>query len=339
MYSAPKWSIVYRYYQGFSDTINRIPVNGTERYYIYSSSKPITCTAALQLYEKGIFQLDDPLSLYLPEFSEMSVKTPQGVKKAERKITIRDLFCMTAGFSYDLFSPMLVKCRTETDNRCPTLETVRYLAREPLSFEPGSTWEYSLCHDVLAAFVETVSGLPFGEYVKRHIFDPLDMTHSSFSHKDNTPDTISPQYSLNSQNGCVEICSKSNVYCLGNEYESGGAGCVSTVEDYACFLEGLRCGKLLRPETVALMSHNHLTEIQKMAYWVKSSGYGLGVSCWELSDSKRIFGWGGAARFFLVIVTGAELTLVYAQHVLRTNCDFRNHQLIALLREMAQYSE
>lgn len=144
-----------RHMGGYSDLKNKIPVQGNERYNIYSCSKLITCAAAMQLWEKGLFSLEDPLANYMPEFSEMTVQTENGIRKANRPILIRNLFEMTAGFSYDLNTPQLELCRRETDGRCPTRETMRYLAKEPLVFEPGAQWKYSLCHDVLAALVVT----------------------------------------------------------------------------------------------------------------------------------------------------------------------------------------
>ena len=167
---------VLRQFNGYSDLESRTPMNGTELYNIYSCSKPITCTAAMQLWEKGMFSLDDKLSDYIPEFAEMTVRTPEGIKKAENPILIRHLFEMTAGFSYDIASPSILRTREETNGRCPTVQTIRNLASEPLLFDPGAQWNYSLCHDVLAAVVELVSGVRFGEYVKQHIFDPLPCT-------------------------------------------------------------------------------------------------------------------------------------------------------------------
>ena len=98
-----KGECVYRKYNGYSDRENKIPMNGKELYNIYSCSKVITCTAALQLYERGMFNLDDKLSKYMPEFETMYVQTDEGLKKAEKDITIKDLFCMSAGFSYNLY--------------------------------------------------------------------------------------------------------------------------------------------------------------------------------------------------------------------------------------------
>ena len=170
---------VLRYTKGYSDRENKIPMRGNERYDIFSCSKPLTVTAAMQLWEKGLFKLEDRLSDYFPEYAEMTVKTPDGVRPAKTPILIRDLFQMTAGFTYDLRSPSLKQLWKETDGRSPTREVARAIAKEPLSFEPGAHWQYSLCHDVLAALVEVISGQRFAEYVKARIFDPLGMRRSN----------------------------------------------------------------------------------------------------------------------------------------------------------------
>lgn len=102
----------------------------------------------------------------MTEFENMKVLTDGGVKPSENKITVENLFTMTAGFSYVLDSPEIKRCQSDTNGECPARELMKYLAKEPLLFEPGYRWEYSLRHDVLAALVETVSGMTFGEYVK-----------------------------------------------------------------------------------------------------------------------------------------------------------------------------
>lgn len=185
---------ILRHMGGYSDLENEIPMQGNERYNIYSCSKPITCVAAMQLWEKGLFSLEDKLSDYMPEFHKMTVRTADGIKHADKPILIKHLFEMTAGFSYNLYSSQLLKCRQETEGVCPTRKTMEYLAKEPLLFEPGDSWEYSLCHDVLAALVEVISGEKFEEYVRKNIFDVLGMTNSTFILPENEIDSISPQY-------------------------------------------------------------------------------------------------------------------------------------------------
>ncbi len=309
---------ILRYMNGYSDYENKIKMKGNERYNIYSCSKPITCTAALQLWEKGLFSLDDKLSDYMPEFKEMYVKTEDGIKDAENPILIKHLFEMSAGFSYDLNSPLLVQCRKDTGGRCPTRETMKYLAKEPLLFEPGDRWEYSLCHDVLAAFVEVVSGEKFEDYVQKNIFDVVGMKDSSFMLPESEIESIAQQYSY--ENGKLVNVGKNNVrYKLGGEYASGGAGGISTVDDYIRFLEGLRNNILLKKETVDLMATDRLTEYQKMHYWHKDThGYGLGVRCPKGDKANIDFGWGGAAGAYLAIDRENNISIYFATHLLNS---------------------
>lgn len=314
-----KGECVYRYWNGYSDNERKISMNGTERYNIYSGSKPITCTAALQLYEKGLFGLDDKLSDYMPEFEVMYVKTEDGIKKAENPITIRHLFCMTAGFSYDLESPMLQLAKAETNGKCPTRATMKYLAKEPLLFEPGTRWQYSLCHDVLAALVEVISGMRFGEYVKEHIFKLLGMDTSTFLLPAEELDSICTHYTYDNENNKLEVRSKTPDYRLGTEYESGGAGCVSTVEEYVKYLEAMRIGNIiLKKESIDLMCTNQLVDEQLKTYWFSTYGYGLGVRCSRGNDGLTDFGWSGAAGAYLIIDREKEFTAFYVQHVLQS---------------------
>lgn len=258
---------LFRYMNGYSNLEKKIRINGKERYNIYSCSKPITCTAALKLWEEGAFSLDDKLSDYMPEFSDMSVKTGSGIKKAEKPILIRHLFEMTAGFSYDTASESLLKCREETGEKCPTREAMKYLSKEPLLFEPGERWEYSLCHDVLAALVEVLADRKFEDYTKENIFDVLNMRDTTFLLPQDELETVSEQYRF--ENGkAVNVGKNIVAYKFGSEYASGGAGCVSTVDDYIKFSEGLRTGKLLKPETLKLMTTDRLTDSQKRTYWL-----------------------------------------------------------------------
>ena len=306
---------ILRYWNGYSDAENRIPMQGDELYNIYSCSKPITCTAALQLLEKGLYSLDDPLYKYMPEFREMTVRTDDDVKKAENPILIHHLFEMTAGFSYDGNTPMLLRAKEETKGRCQTRELMRYLAQEPLLFEPGALWKYSLCHDVLAALVEVLSGQRFEDYVKEHIFDPLGMTRSTFMLPDSDLGRIAAQYDF-VEGKRLRLGPEIWVYKFGSEYASGGAGCISTVDDYIRFAEALRTGeKLLKRDTVRLMATGRLTEAQNETYMKRGqNGYGLGVRT-PLPPCAD-FGWGGAAGAYLSIDIPHGLSFYYAQHVL-----------------------
>lgn len=310
---------ILRYFNGYSDLEKQIKMNGRERYNVYSCSKPITCTAAMQLWEKGLFSLEDKLSDYMPEFENMTVKTEDGgVRPAKNPILIKHLFEMTAGFSYECDSPNLQKGFEETEGRCPTREMMRYLAKEPLLFEPGDQWNYSLCHDVLAALVELLSGQPFEDYVKERIFDPLGMNDTTFMLPDEEKDGLAAQYVFR-DGKAVSIGKSIRKYKLGSAYASGGAGAISTVDDYIKFLEALRIGdRILKKETVALMATDRLTEQQRSTFVTRAThGYGLGVRCPKKDATENVdFGWGGAAGAYLAIDVENAISIYFGTHII-----------------------
>ena len=308
---------LYRHSGGFTDAEKTVKVTGKEKYNIYSCTKLITCVAALQFWERGAFSLEDALSDYMPEFHHMTVKTKGGVVPAKNPILIKHLFEMTAGFSYNMRAPSILKCKEETGDRCETRELVRRLAEDPLLFEPGERWEYSLCHDVLGALIEVVSGVSYGEYVRKNIFEPLGMSASFFPHDERQLDEVVDQYVYSASVGVYER-NRKNDYQVGWAYESGGAGCISTVEDYVKFMEALRVGGvILKKETIDLMATDRLTEAQKKAYWMAplGYGYGLGQRC-PKDETLSDFGWGGAAGAYYAIDRKRGLTLYLATHVL-----------------------
>lgn len=315
---------VFRHMNGYSDREKKIPMKGNEKYNIYSCSKPITCAAALQLYEKGLFKFEDKLCDYMPEFTHMKVKTKDGIKDAKNPITIFHLFTMTAGFTYNTASEYIKQAQKETGGKCPTVETMKYIAREPLLFEPGTSWNYSFCHDVLAALVEVISGMKFEDYVEENIFRPLGMKDSTFRPTKKQLNEICPQYKGNINGGEVFLqpyIPDPNPFRLGDEFASGGAGCISTLEDYIKFCEGMINYKVLKKETIDLMKTDHITKEQHDASWLAPGiGYGLGVRCAskdnDRDDAPTDFGWGGAAGAYQVMDTVHNITMFYVQHVL-----------------------
>jgi len=307
---------ILRYTRGYSDIENKVKMQGNERFNIYSCSKVITCTAAMQLWEKGLFSLEDKLSDYMPEFANMTVTTDDGIVKAKNPILIKHLFEMTAGFSYDVKSPQIIKCQQDTNGRCPTREAMKYLAKEPLLFEPGDRWHYSLCHDVIAALVEVLSGQKFEDYVKENIFDVVGMNNSTFMLPENELDTLAQQYRF-VDGKPVNVGKNIVSYKLGSEYASGGAGAISTVDDYIKFLEALRTHKLLNPKTLELMTKNRLSDHQITTYTsLGRHGYGLGVRTPDVHEKYTDFGWGGAACAYLAIDMKEGVSIYFGAHLL-----------------------
>jgi len=325
---------ILRYMNGYSDFENKIKINGKEKYNVYSCSKIITCTAALMLMEQGLFSLDDKLSDYMPEFENMKVKTEKGIEDAKNPILIRNLFDMTAGFSYDTQSPQILKCIEETKGKCPTREVMKYLAKEPLCFEPGTKWQYSLCHDILAALIEVVTGMKFEDYTRKYIFDVIGMNDTTFMLPDDEIESVACQYRF--ENGKpVNIGKEIPIFKLGAEYASGGAGAISTVDDFIKFLEALRKGELLKSETLKMMITDQLPDDIKHTYWTPETqdyGYGLGVRC-PIGDKICIdFGWGGAASAYMAVDLENEITIYFAGHLLSSPAQSLRSKLYRFIR-------
>lgn len=345
---------VFEYSSGYSDLEKKIKKTGKEQLYIYSCSKVATVTAALQLYEQGKFLLSDPLYEYLPEFKKMYLKDGDRIKAAENPITIRDLFTMTAGLSYATNTPAFEKARKLTDGKMDTRTVIKCLAEEPLLFEPGARWNYSLCHDVLAVLAEVVSGMRFSEYMKKNIFEPLDM-NNSYYHAPNDV-IISPQYIYEIQDtkNIVELQQKEhttgvvkraygNELVFGENYDSGGAGIITTVDDYAKFAAalansgtGLNNNRILSSATVKLMKTNQLNEAQrKTMNWRRLRGYGYGLGVRTLIDKAESgsnssigeIGWGGAAGATIIADTEEKVALFYAHHMLNPQEEYYQPRL------------
>ena len=328
---------IYRRMEGYSDVGKTKPINGHERYNLYSCTKPVTVTTAMTLWEKGKFGLDDKLSDYLPEFSEMTVNDAGTLRPASRAITIRDLFTMSAGLTYNLGSGNLSLAKKNTDGRCPTRETMKYLARDPLAFDPGEKYNYSLCHDVIAALIEVISGEKFGDYARKTIFEPLGMENSTFLPTDDEIAQLCAQYSYDTNTKIFNPISGRNCFRLGSEYESGGAGLTTTADDYLKFLEGWRTGKLLKPETLKLMATNELDE-KRIKYYPLTQygyGYGLGLRCEYNNSGSSDFGWGGAAGAYLACDLKYDFTLFHVQHVMNSpNQPLRNYLTSAIRKDL-----
>ena len=316
---------IYRHMSGFADIKNGIKISANTIYPLFSSTKIITCIAAFMLYEQGKFDLDEKLSDYFPEFSQMKVKIDETeTKDAENPILIRHLFSMMAGFSYDLELPSLFEYRVETGGECPTSLFPSYLAKEPLMFEPGTSWKYSVCHDVIGALIEKWSGMTFGEFLEKSIFNPLKMKDTHFILPEGKLSRVAERYRYNEETAQLELCPNNVKYRLGSKFESGGAGLYSTVDDYMLFMQAVLSEKLIKRETINLMNTNYVPESALSVYQTGNRGgcgYGLGVKMLldaSVNDSKASlgsFGWGGATGTHLLFDFEKNLALFYAKNV------------------------
>ena len=335
---------IHRYMSGYADIEKGIKIKGDETYNMWSCSKVMTVTAVMTLYEQGKFNLNDPVWDYMPEFAETTRKiehedgSVEYVKPTE-PIRIRHLMSMGAGFEYDLESPQLKELKKTSGGRVPTRDAVREMAKSHLTFDPGEHWQYSMCHDILGGFIEVVSGKRFSDYVKEAITDPLGLCDSTFAAPDERlMSRMARQYGGKNENGKFVPTDNSVGHRLGTEYESGGAGLTSTVEDYSKFGYalanggvGLNGARILASRTVDLMRTNAISEQQrKDMSWGDLRGYGYGLGVRTMVD--RIaggsngpvgeFGWAGAAGSWVMIDPENKLCAFYAEHTLNNHQDF-----------------
>lgn len=338
---------VFSYNSGYADVENQIPMTNDHYINIYSCSKVATVTAALQLYEQGKFLLDDPLYEFIPEYKDMYIKDQEGnIRPAKNPITLRHLFTMTAGMTYDRETAAYDQARQITNGRMDTQTVIRTIAQDPLIFEPGSSWNYSVCHDVLAAVVEIISGKRFSEYVRENIFDPLDMK-KSMHHNDAVQDQMACLYEYidgskvshvqqqagqgNNADGYAIAVSKKVNGVFGPDFDSGGSGVTTTINDYAKFCVALANGgigatgeKILSAGTIDLLRTNQLTPEQQVQFkWPQMKGYGYGLGVRTLIDKAAgsvgnlgEFGWGGAGGATVLVDPSLKLSVFYAHHML-----------------------
>ena len=283
---------------------------------IYSMTKPIVSVAVMMLVERGLVLLGDPVAKYLPEFAGVQLACPiQGHATLDRPRaapTVQDLLRHTAGLTYEILGTEPIQRQyAEADlwtRKKTNREFSRVLAGLPLMFEPGTTFEYSRATDLLGSLIEVVSGHTLGMFLRRNILDPLGMLDTHFDVKPEQQHRIAEPFAL-----CPDTGAKVELIDIRKPYpmESGGAGLVSTVGDYArfaqCLLNGgeLQGQRILMPNTVRNMTADHLGGMgqhftQRSGYMLaRGVGFGLGFSVKlqegldPLPGSAGLYGWGG----------------------------------------------
>jgi len=310
---------------------------------IFSMTKPITGVALMQLYEQGKFQLDEPLSKYLPEWADVKVYAGDSagaprVVALERPITIRDITRHTAGFMTGTGEPALATIFRTTDplNRSNTIaEFSRKLASMPLAFQPGTRWAYGISVDVQAALVERIAGQPFGRYVREHVLDPLGMRETRYFVPERDRGRLAAMYQRGSA-GALTRSPDSTALAFNTKIwplEPGAFGLTSTLDDYMRFARMLLGGgqldgvRILKPETLRLMATNHLPATVKDSSFLPSKGQvGFGIdfavrvkppaSAKENNGAVGEFFWDGAASTLFWVDPANRLTAVFFTQVL-----------------------
>ena len=310
---------VYHEAIGLSNVAENRPADKSDLRWLFSCTKVMTCIAAMRLVEEGKLSISDPVSRYLPEFGHLKVKNKETgeITDAKETMTVAHLFGMMGGMDYDLKAQGIQEAIAAGGG---TREIVAGMAKKPLHFEPGTYFQYSLCHDVLAAVIEVVTGMRFSEYLDKIIFTPLELTDIGFAPNDEQKKRFAEMYKYDSVTRDLFPYPCKNEYGLVDGYESGGAGLFSTVTAYSKFLAALANGKadngyvLLKPETIQLISETDLMtpggrEGLRAAWSARFFGYSWGLCGRVHLDPVRSlslapkgeFGWDGAACSYCLI--------------------------------------
>ena len=329
---------IFRHTSGYDNLKYRTPMRKDALHHVYSCTKIVTCVAALQLIERGEILINDPVHVYFPEFKNLQVarRTTDGkvrVEKAKTPMLIRHLFTMTSGLDYSVRRSAIDRVRKATDGRCPTLDLIRALPEDPLVCEPGERYVYGLSHDVLGGIVELISGMKLGDYMRKNIFDPLGMKDTTFEIGQHNYERIASQYEYDNTGRCaIEVLKDSNVMRFGSEYQSGGAGLLSTVDDFILLTDALANGgvgkngaRILCRASVELLNVSCLTPEQQPFFEVgaQNIGYDYGLGVRSMRDPakagslvpKGAFGWDGKKMCLSVSDPKNHIAIFHAEEI------------------------
>ena len=333
--------VAYFKSQGLMDRERRTPMADDTVFRLYSMTKPITSVALMTLYEQGHFQLNDPVSRFIPSWRGHKVWVSGEGASMEtaapaRPMTMRNVLSHTGGLTYGATNHPVDRVYREVGVGRGDGETLsgfaEKLAKVPLRYQPGERWMYSLSTDVCGYLVEAISGKRFDQYLQETIFDPLDMKDTSFMVASRKADRFAANYQREADKTLklIDDPERSN-YLKQPTFFSGGGGLTGTTADYLRFCEMLRRGgelggaRILGPRTIELMHRNHLAggkDLSQMAIGAFSEtayegvGFGLGfamtlgqVEAGGLGGGE--YYWGGAASTIFWVDPSEDMVVIF----------------------------
>jgi CubicO group peptidase (beta-lactamase class C family) len=298
---------------GQMDREAKKPMSPDTIFRIYSMSKAITTTAALNLYDAGKIGLDDPVSKYIPSFANLKVAGTNGLRPPTRPMTVRDLMLHTSGLTYGDGPDALKEAygRLKPMESTNLEEMAEKLSQVPLAFDPGTDWNYGVGIDVLGRVIEVASRENLDLFLERIIFKPLAMTDTAFSVPAGQIGRFAANYGRSPGGLKVLDVPSESKFAKQVTLFSGGGGLVSTARDYMRFLSMIERGgtfdghRILRAKTVKLMTSNQLPPPAFPIHFGKEkrfgTGFGLGfcvrteITSWDPAGHVGEYGWGGAA--------------------------------------------
>jgi CubicO group peptidase (beta-lactamase class C family) len=335
--------VAYHHSLGLMDRERSIPMADDAIFRIYSMTKPIASVALMQLYERGMFQLLDPVRRYIPEWSTQKVGLVEDdgsvtLVKPERPMNMRDVLMHTTGLPGGLFPDNPIDAAFGEARAAlageQTLESVTaLLAEHPLKFHPGTHWNYGISTDIVGRLVEILSGFRFDEYLRRELFEPLGMVDTGFYVPEGSLPRLAACYQYRPANTPALMEGPfANAILRPRSYLSGAGGLASTTNDYVAFCQMLANGgqlggrRVLGRKTLELMTVNHLpggATLQDMAVGgfgeanFEGVGFGLGFAvglgpaATGMAGSGGEFYWGGAASTAFWVDPAEDLFAVF----------------------------
>ena len=354
--------------QGMADAASNTALQEDSIFRIYSMTKPIVSVAAMTLYEKGYFLLEDPIQKYLPEFAKTRVWAGGSwpnylTRRPDRPITVRDLMTHCSGLTYDFMY------RSNVDYGYRKLglgalhsgdrdlkDTCEELARLPLEFSPGEHWNYSMATDVLGRLIEVISRTPLDTFLEENIFAPLGMVDTGFHVPADKLSRLTACYERPPGSEAMSLqdgAGKASNFSRKPQFLSGGGGLVSTLGDYHRFAAMLANGgtlqnvRILGPRTLELMMANHLPDGQDMTTMGLPStftetpyrGVGFGLGFYSMLNPAQAqmtaplgeAGWGGLASTSFWVAPRERLSVVFMTQLIPSSSTSVRRELHAMI--------
>jgi CubicO group peptidase (beta-lactamase class C family) len=333
---ARKGEVAHFSAMGMADVERGVPVSPDTIFRIYSMTKPLTSIALMQLHERGLVQLNDPVHKYIPAWEGQQVYVSGEypdfqTREADRAMTVRDLLSHQSGLTYGAFdtSPLdsAYAARAPLSPRGTLDDMVGKLADLPLKFSPGTRWNYSVSTDVCGYLVQVISGQRLDDYFAEHITGPLGMVDTAFQVAPENVARFAANYSPSDDGGLKLVDDpQASRYCGPQTFLSGGGGLTSTASDYWRFAQALAGGGELDGVRIIGRKTNHLADggdLSSVAYgaWSETAydgvGFGLGFSVTldpaksQVAGSPGEFSWGGAASTAFFVDPAEELVFVF----------------------------
>ncbi|MGV7214504.1 serine hydrolase domain-containing protein [Bradyrhizobium sp. UFLA05-112] len=352
--------IAHRSVLGLADIEREVPVKDDTIYRIYSMTKPLTSVAFMMLVEEGLVAIDEPVAKFIPEWKDLGVfvagTNPAFLTRPpSRPMQIVDLLRHTSGLTYGFQQRSNVDAAYREQKigeveKAGTLQTmIEGLTKIPLEFSPGDAWNYSVSTDVIGYLIGKISGVPFEQFLKQRILDPLGMTDTDFHVPASKAHRFAACYSADPQGGMTFHAGQrrqgltlqddpmTSSFLAPPDFISGGGGLCSTVADYLTFCRALLNGgelggvRLIGPKTLALMTTNHipggrtLPDVSRSLFseaTYNGIGFGLGFAVTMrpaetlIAGSSGEYNWGGAATTSFWIDPAEELITIFMTQVL-----------------------